>query len=567
MSFRRLLFPSLVVLASAAAWAVIFAAVPYSEQDFPLADDWAYARGAIAFAHGQGLHYFSWSPMPQLAQWLWAAPFLWLSGNSLAALRLAMILVSWPGLWAFYELLRQEEFSEAKAALGAATLALHPLFFLIQGSFMTDVPSLSLCLVALAFYGRAFRGGRAGWLAAAAGAAVLAAVNRQNTVAAPAAAALVLLGRRDLRWRPGWLVAVLVPMVVAVAVHQWFNARTDVVHSSPGLPPEAWSPALPFVIVLHCGLAALPMLLLQPRPRSRKSGGIGLAALVLMLGSAYYWHEFVLNSQRMAQDPSVPEQERRQILERRQQWLPRGGLFPYIDGHIGWWGAYSEWTLVGGDTRPVILTEPVRWTLSLLGCVAGAGLIMRLIENGGNGRLWGLLPLFTLVSIPLIYVSPSIFDRRLLFLFPGVLYVAGLAPRGPRLLWVPSLGALALFAAAALGITHDSLAWNAARWKLGRRAVAEGKDAWEIEGGFEWDGWYSPEEIVPPVPGRKYLLGFTRQRFAHVNARYALSFYPFPGVRVLDHEPYFQWLRPGRYAFYLIELPDQQSGQTKEMSR
>lgn len=543
----------MVVLASASAWAIIFVAIPYERQDFPLADDWAYARGAIRFAHGEGLHFLNWAPMPQLAQWLWAAPFLRGSGDSLAALRVGMILLSWLGLWAFYDLLRQEGFSEGQAALGSATLALHPLFFIIQGSFMTDVPSLTLCLVALAFYGRALKSGRAAWLWPAAAAAILAAINRQNTIAAPAAAGLLVLGRREWRWRPAWLAAVVIPALVAVLAHKWFTARPDAMLIGAELPDRAQSEALPFVMVLDCGLASLPVLLLRPWPRpwrlASRVGGIvlaalaGVAALAVMLGCANYWQAHATA-------------------------LPRGGLFPYIDGHINWFGVYSEATVLGGQFRPIILTGTVRVLLTLGGCLAGGLLLTRIFEAGRDRRLWGLLPLFTLLGIPLIYASPHIFDRRLLFLFPGAILMGLPVPSGPRVCWVASLAALGLFAAAALGLTHDSLAWNAARWDLGRRAVARGIHPWEIEGGFEWDGWYAPEgRPAPPDLHRAYRLGLTRQQFTHVTGRYGLSFVRSPETPVLDSEPYTQWLAPGPREFYLIELPTDRPAGSQEGKR
>src|SRR5262249_14601045 len=146
---RHLVVPSLPplvlpLLASGCAWALLFATVPWGQQDFPLNDDWAFARGAFALALGQGIHYEGWASMPQLGQWLWASPFIWVLGTSHAALRVSTIAISWLGLWAFYDLLRQQEAPPGQAALTTAVLAFNPLFFLLQGTFMTDVPALSL---------------------------------------------------------------------------------------------------------------------------------------------------------------------------------------------------------------------------------------------------------------------------------------------------------------------------------------------------------------------------------------------------------------------------------------
>src|ERR1700731_1067845 len=151
---------ALPVAGSALLWALIFFSIPPPEQELPLNDDWAYSRGVILFAQGDGIHYSNWASMPQLGQWLWALPFLAVFGKSHMALRLSTIVLSWFGLWAYYDLLRQEGVSDWKAALLVATLAFNPLFFLLQGTYMTDVPALSMSLAALAIYGRALAGGR-----------------------------------------------------------------------------------------------------------------------------------------------------------------------------------------------------------------------------------------------------------------------------------------------------------------------------------------------------------------------------------------------------------------------
>src|ERR1051326_6354174 len=71
------------------AWAVVLWLVPNSSVS--VWDDWAYARGALAFIAGDGIHYYGWASMPELGQWLWAWPFVKLLGPSSATLRIATI--------------------------------------------------------------------------------------------------------------------------------------------------------------------------------------------------------------------------------------------------------------------------------------------------------------------------------------------------------------------------------------------------------------------------------------------------------------------------------------------
>src|SRR5262245_42207905 len=97
-----------LLLAPLALWVVLFTAVPPAVQDFPLNDDWSYAKGAFAFARGRGIHYFGWASMPLVGQWLWAWPFVQALGDTHVALRLSTIVLSWLGMVAFFDLLRHE---------------------------------------------------------------------------------------------------------------------------------------------------------------------------------------------------------------------------------------------------------------------------------------------------------------------------------------------------------------------------------------------------------------------------------------------------------------------------
>ena len=118
-----------------------------------------------------------------------------------------------------------------------------------------------------------------------------------------------------------------------------------------------------------------------------------------------------------------------------------------------------------------------------------------------------------------------------------------------------SAGALA-FVVISVGLMHDWLAWNSARWELGRRAVARGVHPWDIEGGFEWDGWHAPlretDRKSAPVVG--FRLPMTAGYFHHVSGRLALSFSLLKGTRARDSETYWQWLPPARRRFFLLEL-------------
>jgi 4-amino-4-deoxy-L-arabinose transferase-like glycosyltransferase len=523
------------LVASAVAWCLLFAAVPPGRQDFPLNDDWAFARGAFQFAQGQGIDYGGWASMPQLGQWLWASPFVWSFGESHAALRLSTILLSWAGLAAFYDLLRQANVSPRRAALATATLAFGPLFFLLQGTFMTDVPALSLALASLALYARALRGQRSGWLAAACVVAVLAAVTRQNTLAVVGAAAALLWRRPDLRRRAGWWAGVLAPVAVGGVVSIWFATRSDVRALTPSLPAPAVLLSLPFLVVHLCGLSALPLLMTDWRRDSWKALAGAFAGLAAAAG---YWLLY-------------------------GSYLPYGGLFPYAENMLSPWGAFAGSRFTGPfvvGERPLLLDTATRVLLTLVGCAAGAALLVRLAGGWRSETRATPLTLFTLFAVPFLLIAPDVYDRYLLFLLPGVLGLVAVespaegAPEWRRRRLV-EVAAVAVLAVVSVGLMHDWLAWNAARWELGRRAAARQVDPREIEGGVEWDGWYAPPGDAPAGRRRWPVLAFTREWFPEITGHYALSFAEVRGARRVDSEPYELWLQPGRREFLLIELP------------
>jgi hypothetical protein len=532
------------LIISALAWGLLFLSLPPAQQNFPLNDDWAFGRGAFQLARGEGIHYGRWASMPLLGQWLWACPFLWLLGESHFALRVSTLALSWLGLWAFYDLLRQEGVSRPRASFATAVLALNPLFFLLQGTFMSDVPALALALIALALYGRALRRAGIGRLAAACLIATLAAITRQNTVGVSLAAVLLLWRERpllllwrerSLRGRPLWWLAVLLPALTGVAVHFWFQGRPDVRAQQLKLmdPPSLLQ--LPFVVIHGCGLAALPLLLWNPRLGSRMTFGI---VAVLIGACAGYWLFY-------------------------GAYLPYGGLFPYTENMLTPFGAFagsrSTGLFIVGE-RPLLLGTAARVFMTLFGCMAGAILLTRVIRHWDARIAFQPLTLFTMLQIPFLLIVPSLYDRYLLFLLPGTLALAARMLGEESLLqrrWLLSgLSALALFGLVSVSLMHDWLSWNSARWELGRRALTRHINPRDIEGGVEWNGWYAPVgDASTPHRGLRWpVLPFTKDWFPSITGHYALSFSELKGTKRLDAESYSLWLLPGRRQFFLLEL-------------
>jgi hypothetical protein len=575
---RPLALPLAALAGVIALWALLFVVIPPWQQEFPLNDDWVFARGAFAFARGEGIHYWHWASMPQLGQWLWAWPFIQVFGESHVALRLSTIILSLLGVVAFFDLLRQAGLSPGRATLVAACLALNPLYFELSGTFLTDVPTLAFSLVALALYGRAFTLASAHPLRAAdllllaMVVAVLAAITRQNAIAVPLAAGLVLLRYPQLRLRPAWLVAVALPAVAAVVGHKWLKGQPDSYMLAPKKHIDLGRTVLvAFTATQYLGLTALPVLLFEFSSRCWKRppvlAGFAFALLALAIGAGFFWfydrppveavrvwwneHVDPPSLALFKEDSSVED------------------LFPYLGNMLTKWGQFGTNDTVLGE-RPLLLGLDVRVGLSVLGCLAGAALLVQVIRRLWAGSWRELLTIFTAAHVPILFLPNVIFDRYLIVLMPGALYLATspeaeIVPEpGYRFTPARSLGLamLAVLGLFSVGLLHDWLSWNSARWAVGERALANGIAAHDIEGGFEWNGWYSPHPVFARCreEHKGLMLWLTYCMYAHISGRYALSFSVPEGTRVVDREPYDLWLIPGRREFYLIEEQVPHSG-------
>ncbi|HTB86286.1 MAG TPA: glycosyltransferase family 39 protein [Candidatus Sulfotelmatobacter sp.] len=522
---------SWAILFSALAWGVIFLAIPPSAQDFPLGDDWAFAHGAIWFSQSQGIHYSNWASMPQLGQWMWSWPFLHAISLQHVALRLSVIVLSWLGLAAFYDLLRREGISERIAAFAAGVLALDPLWFVSQGTYMTDVPAISFGLLALCFYARALDSKNRRWLWAAMLAGVFAVTTRQTMLAVPLAAGLSFWRAREIRWQPFWIFSIAAPVVVCGLVACWFSRRTDVLPMSPEFHFRESLPRLFFALHL-CGLVVLPLGLLVFRPQRWR---IFSGSLVVMLLAAGYFRFSPVS-------------------------LRPGGLFPYCGGMLSLEGTYTD-GLVGGD-RDILLTPGIRIALTVLGCIGAAGILTVLLEAVGAGKFWKALPLFTLIQLFILLSLPTVIDRYLEVFLPGAIFL--LAARTDVFRWRTGIVAVLIYTVISIVLMHDWLAWNSARWQLGERAVTLSKiQPNDIEGGFEWNGWYATAGLNPPpgaastgmADGRPgMVLPFTHYFFPQVTGQYVLTFTPLEKCKVVALLPYTRWLPPARKEFYFVEF-------------
>ena len=497
MSRKTLIGPLAV---SAVYWAA--ALLLPSLQDVALNDDWAYASAVRALFQRGSIELPIWATPSLIIQAMWGALFNFLFGPGYGPLRLSTLMLGWVGVLAFHDLVRQDghEKSPGLDGLLALLFAFNPLFFVLCPSFMTDVPALSLSLIALALSRRALNGGRCDWrwLAMGSAFAALSYGIRQTAILIPAGltACYWRASRRDRRI----LWAVWALPLAAVACQLAWRQPAQALFGNTYLwiwemQPDPWRCAILIAqriaaSLAYCGLFSIP------------------------LAAAFWWGRPLESVRRVTARRWYPVMAVSALLA---LFLLCGGWLPYSpfpgDGrlakglfhecnYISRWGL-GCFNINGMEFRPWFFVQS-GWfwgTITALSWVSlatlGAALAAGPIPPAGILAALTLAPQFAVTLLGAYF-----FDRYILALVPVAL-LCGRIAAGSRLRSRIALGIaalpLALFSWAG---TADYLRATASAWKLGQRAVEAGLPPGEIHADMDWC-WAHNERKVFNEVGRR----------------------------------------------------------------
>ncbi len=514
-----------LIVLSVLWWGLIFLVGPWG--NFPLNDDWAYAKNVYELSENGRLFFHDWPAMTLLTQMVWGAFFCKIFGFSFEVLRFSTFVASWIAILLFFRL-TQKLSEKMTPALGATLIFLfNPLFFVLSFSFMTEPLFLALTFGALHGYARYMEQEQTKDLAWATGFAILAILIRQTGLILPLAFALAwpLAGSRSrASYAYVWLgfaacYAALSGFTVWLAAHQGLPSHFSTIghllarfeesqkewftHTMilffylgffllPGslfLAPTAWNtlhrPWMKVVAFLVAGLMAYGVYIrwdAMPFGNVIFNWGLGPIALKDVA------HE-INPALRLSYDGFI-------------MFKTAGTLGAFLIG----------WLLVA----TIFARTPSR-TLRHMSRFAA-------VAMAGYGA-YLLLDLF-------------FFDRYYLYLVP--LLIVMLLPvaaqyKPDRLVVLPAAilaGFLVFFSVAG---THDYLSWNRARWSLLNEGLQQGIPPTEIDGGFEFNGMY---ETGPQKQNLRYQPSWWFVK----NDTYAVSFGPLDCYDKVKSIAYPRWL-------------------------
>jgi hypothetical protein len=470
---ERVAVPLLLGLGLAIGVAVpIVLAVTTGSYSIPHNDDWSYSRIAEEFGRSGQIHLLRWNRSSLVGQFVVLGP----AAASIEVQHLFVGLLGAAAIYACYELLKPFV-GKVRAAFAAALVGIWPEFGLLSTSFMTDVPALAAVTIVLTLGARALARGSVWLLAAAVTVGVWGVTVREQALVAPAAVLVVAAwrARRGQRFQLWQVLAVGATFVVAVA---WFEVwRRGLAGDDPPIGVSEDTPMLSGALDVAVrgyfvlALAVSPAVLALARPwrwtRAAWAGAGAVAGVAALQLHDVGPNAFLLTDYLTEQGPypGVMDGDRHMLNPAVWQVVP---MFAALSGIL----------LAGGLVRWGVRLPPLL-RVFLLFLIAGT-----LLTRAG-GQL--------------------VFGRYLLLLQPALLCVVLTWAAEPPRRWRWYRPALASAAAAALAVlsiavTAYGLAFDAARWDAGRRIVATGVAAADIDAGFEWSGYYSPHgvQIAPP---------------------------------------------------------------------
>jgi hypothetical protein len=520
-------------------------------------DDWIYIHQAKEFALHLRLHVYDQTAANGIFDSIWGGVFGMVLGTQLWVFRFSTLVLALIGGIGAYALGRELGGSKNASACGAALVLFNPVYFSLSYSFMTDVHCIVPIILSAYAYVRSLRDDQSSgrWMLAGSALAAVAYLSRPQAALIPLAVVAFFVATRRLRIDRAGLATLLrlalVPGVVILVHRGWLRWVNGVPHDQANFVDEFGNEAVRDLVkltwrlgvseLMYVGLFSVPIALGALgaiRGIVRKMGrrawiGFGLFAAALVIVVARY-HS---TGWRM---PYLPE------------WFSQHGL-----GDIPLHGVRT--TLLDGTALDLLVVASVVGIL-----VLGLFAAQRLDDPATNARPQAALLVAFVVAMILGAIPPSVpfqfvehapsLDRYLLPAITLGIVLGVWALQGVRLNRVLATAGLAVMVAFSISGTRDAIEMQSAIWDVGHYANSIGIRNNELDGGAAYTRHYVALHRKPvalaPGADNPWWVGFDER----TSARYAVSYSPVPGYRVVRRFPVSQWLAPEQEYLYLLEV-------------
>lgn len=461
--------------------------------DAPMNDEFSYARFADSFATTGGFKLNGWGTPLMLPQLFLGATLIKLLGFKYLTLHWVGLCATLPASAFLYRFLRAVQPSRSLALTLWSGIIFSSVVLSSAPSFLTDVPTMALCLMAWTLFAEGML--KPGEITSADRVklgtgclfAFLAALNRQNTIL-PFAVGMIAIAAFQPRSRSIIIPSVLLTTATGLTLVSYFSAMPFAVPVNPiagflvviGWPDITIKFMVKFGITI--GLMVLPAALLGLRTRN-----VSLLTLIVVATWICVFIWIPMTTQQVELFSPVFR------LTLYGQYLTSLGVA--VGGVHGF-----------GSRLDVFPGLGYLWSaLGMIGTVLSTGLILSESKRCWDGirkkerlsthqQLGVALLLFVVVQlftmIPWLAMN-NMFDRYLLLLVPFITAVHILSG-GPlkRFLWAKFVAIAAVCCSIIWGIvtSHEYFGYSKARMTLYQAAQAQKIAKENIDGGVEYNG-------------------------------------------------------------------------------
>lgn len=459
---------------------------PFGE--FPINDDWAYARDVYNLGVNHHLQPDLWPAMTLISQTIWGALIVSLFSFSFTVLKVATLLLAIAASLVLYKLLHALLEHRLPAFILTCTFCFNPLLLTLSYTFMTDVFFLSFLLFSFYMAYRYLQNReRTVYYVFFIFFCLVAVLNRQYGFLTPLVFIPILLMQQKKSMRAAFLA--FLPLLVCACGHVGYHLLlkfNQIPSNTSGV--SKLSGFIENIRLGPCLFRATDMLLLT---------GILLIPCAWMLIRSFKQIKSKYTVVSVLLFCTL-------IL----LMLPFGSNFP--NGNIlnaDGIGPKLTRDLTRHENIKFGMSPVLLLVLKILGCLSVSVLIShwflnrsgRAMPKTARNQFYLGLELYLILYVVYSIVSDNYFDRYTLPLILATLLLATRRMVFPgkqaiRIL-VPLLSLILLLSAVAV---KDYFSWQHSRWEAIRYLQTIGIDAHHVDGGFEYNAWYKAGKFGKP---------------------------------------------------------------------
>lgn len=490
--------------------------------DFPLNDDWSYAKPVQSLLNGEGIRFTGWMSMTLFAQVLWGSLWCKIFGFSFTVLRFSTLFLGGIGVVYTYKLFKIFIDDNTNAFFLTLLILFNPIYLNLSYTFMTDVPFYALSIISIFYYLQYIKGGSLKFVLIASFFVVLAILIRQLALVIPFA--FLITGFYKLLKKEKVGLQYFLPFVISIGIyigyqwiaHSYFDARGRYDEMNGKLMSQILTTPISWLLgVFNRNVIGLLYLTLFSSPflisyliKSKKV----IIAISVVIGTLFF---LFLNS--------------------------KDYIFPILDNIIYNFGLgpatlYDYWF---GDIQEPHQVNTYIWIGITIFVSILFSLILTLFVSNKSEILSKvddkkIFISLTLIGYLMLVASISTYDRYYLLPMPLFIIIvfSFLKVEIRRSVFLFMLIPISIFSVAG---THDYLSWNKARWDCISYSLRGDKvDSNRIDGGFEFNGWYNYNDTD--------FNSRLKNVWVH-DVDYIIGFNRLKGTDVIYEANYMSWLQ------------------------